>query len=1111
METYLTQISNYLLRQSWQIAILVVVVAAVSWLLRNRSSHIRYLLWLIVLAKCLVPPLTTIPLAILPEESVSEPALMQPTNELIMAAEIVDMIDVESPAHRLAPAPRPSREIAAEGVTRLTIRQWLGAAWIAGVIIFALIAVTRALRTELWLRRQRKLLPARLQGQIEDVFSGLNLKTIPKVWLVESIGQPFVWGLLRGSIYLPIDFVKVNNVEQQRGILGHELSHILRFDAAVNLLQIVAQGVFWFHPFVWWTNKKIRAEREKCCDEITIARLGAKTKEYSKAIVNILISEYKSTRPIPSLAIAGPVKNIEERIKTMLKPGKHFYKRPSLIAATIVLLSALLTVPIGCVLTNRVETQTSIDYNEDPINSLHQASKNGDLEQVKKLIAADADVNARDKRSQSPLHYAASSGHEEIARLLIAHGADVNASMVNDSWTPLLDAANAGHAQVVKVLLENGAKVDVGDSYGYTPLYYAIWSDDEEAVRMLIAAGADVNTCPKGDYHPLFYAVWQSHEGIVKAIIDAGANVNAEYENEDGWTALHYALDETDTDIARLFVGTGVNIPVFHNAVLEGDLEKVRQLVESGTDVDTKDELGWTAAFWALSAGQKEVFAYLLSQGADVSIKTNSSLTLMHQASKAGDTAIIKQLIAKGADVSVKNKGGETPLQCAASQGHMEVVKLLVAKGADVNATSKSGKHAIGDAALAGHENVVKLLIANGAEVNLHAEDRGTALHAAAQGGHSTIIDLLIANGADVNIYSTNGTPLHLAARCRPNVKDEICAEIVEKLLAKGANVNSKNPQQGRTPLHIAATRGRCKAAELLVAAGADVNAQDNLGSTPLGNAKQRGRMEVAELLRRHGATESLYDAAETGNISQVKRLISKGANVNAKTDEWLITPIYLAARGGHEDVCELLIANGAKINIKSGEVSIQNMRDAGLTPLHAACLAGKQEVTKLLLAHGADINAKTKNSTTPLDLARKNDHQDVAELLLKHGAKEGIPLRNRFENARPIPSGTWLEGSFQYRTDEKWFAIDVEENKTYSISYDDEFGTGKYSSDIETYLYKSIVDDLEPKHCLFTARHDVYKQPIKFTSDYNGKLYLRLISDNPQNTTFAIKYEIEE
>ena len=68
METYLTQITDYLLAQSWQIAILVVTVAAATYVLRNKSAHVRYLLWLIVLAKCLVPPLMTVPVAVLPQD-----------------------------------------------------------------------------------------------------------------------------------------------------------------------------------------------------------------------------------------------------------------------------------------------------------------------------------------------------------------------------------------------------------------------------------------------------------------------------------------------------------------------------------------------------------------------------------------------------------------------------------------------------------------------------------------------------------------------------------------------------------------------------------------------------------------------------------------------------------------------------------------------------------------------------------------------------------------------------------------------------------------------------------------------------------------------------------
>ena len=62
----LTHVSDYMLTQSWQIALLTLVVAIAIFALRNKTAHVRYLLWLIVLAKCLVPPLLTVPVAVLP-------------------------------------------------------------------------------------------------------------------------------------------------------------------------------------------------------------------------------------------------------------------------------------------------------------------------------------------------------------------------------------------------------------------------------------------------------------------------------------------------------------------------------------------------------------------------------------------------------------------------------------------------------------------------------------------------------------------------------------------------------------------------------------------------------------------------------------------------------------------------------------------------------------------------------------------------------------------------------------------------------------------------------------------------------------------------------------
>jgi prepilin-type processing-associated H-X9-DG protein len=121
----------------------------------------------------------------------------------------------------------------------------------------------------------------------------------------------------------------------------------------VNLLQILAQAAYWFHPLVWWANRRIRVEREKACDETAIARLQTRPRDYSRAIVEVLLAEHQSCRRIPTLAIAGPVKNIEERIRTMLQPGKRFHRRPSRPAVACALLLAVLIVPTTLALTRR--------------------------------------------------------------------------------------------------------------------------------------------------------------------------------------------------------------------------------------------------------------------------------------------------------------------------------------------------------------------------------------------------------------------------------------------------------------------------------------------------------------------------------------------------------------------------------------------------------------------------------------------------------------------------------------------------------------------------------------------------------------------------------------
>jgi len=592
METYLTQVADYLVRQSWQIAVLVVIVAAATFALRNKSAHVRYLLWLIVLAKCLAPPLLEVPVAVLPEKAPAPAFMPNPIPRTEAPADTPRQLK-----------PLPGIKPVAASRPQLNTRQWLAIGWMIGAAALAGIAAVKAGRTVRWLHRDRKPLPEDVQKGVNSLLSSLNLRKLPKMWLIEGIGQPFVWGIFRGDIYLPASFVRIPDDEHRRHVLGHELSHVMRFDAAVNLIQTIAQAILWFHPFVWWTNKKIRAEREKCCDEMAIARLNARAKDYSRSIVETLVNEYESTRPVPSLAVAGPVKTIEERIKTVMKPGRRFHKRPSLITLTFVLLLALTTVPTAFVLIARAEDKPSIQK-EDTEEYVVTETEARMIKQARKRISqGGVDLNEGDNWGYTPLHWACMNGYKELARLLIDNGADINSKNII-GLTPLHIAAGRGHAHVVTLLVANNADINARDNQSATPLWYAkngvvfsfsslgklnkkaksIWNPDNpgckeatellqehgaieqapivtlheaardglvEQAKSLIAKGADVNAMDdRLAATPLHLAVYFANTDMVKLLIANGADVNA--KNKWNRTPLHIAIDKKYMDYVEL-------------------------------------------------------------------------------------------------------------------------------------------------------------------------------------------------------------------------------------------------------------------------------------------------------------------------------------------------------------------------------------------------------------------------------------------------------------------------------------------------------------------------------------------------------------------------------
>jgi beta-lactamase regulating signal transducer with metallopeptidase domain len=147
---------------------------------------------------------------------------------------------------------------------------------------------------------------------------------------------PAVIGWFRPVVFLPISVVTGLSEEQLHAVIAHELAHIKRFDAFVNVFQVAVETLLFYHPAVWWLNKRIRADREHCCDETAVSVCGNAV-EYARALT--LMEEWRSA---PVLAMAANHGPLTERIVRVLGLKFGTGIRPVGIMGSVLCLTAAL-------------------------------------------------------------------------------------------------------------------------------------------------------------------------------------------------------------------------------------------------------------------------------------------------------------------------------------------------------------------------------------------------------------------------------------------------------------------------------------------------------------------------------------------------------------------------------------------------------------------------------------------------------------------------------------------------------------------------------------------------------------------------------------------------
>ena len=175
-----------------------------------------------------------------------------------------------------------------------------------------------------------------------------------------------------------------------------------------------------------------------------------------------------------------------------------------------------------------VGSSSVADYEKFQQNNeqLLEAAKNGQLSEVRRLLAEGANANYRDRYGVGPLQAAAGRGGLEMVKALLLAGADAK-SLALDGCTPLHVAAGRGHFEVAKLLIEGNADVCAVDKDGETPLHVAARSKAPKDrvlanVALLLAKGAYVNARDKHGQTPLHEAAEFGHPDVLEFLEEHG-------------------------------------------------------------------------------------------------------------------------------------------------------------------------------------------------------------------------------------------------------------------------------------------------------------------------------------------------------------------------------------------------------------------------------------------------------------------------------------------------------------------------------------------------------------------------------------------------------------
>ncbi len=455
---------------------------------------------------------------------------------------------------------------------------------------------------------------------------------------------------------------------------------------------------------------------------------------------------------------------------------------------------------------------------------------------------------------------------------------------------------------------------------------------------------------------PIADAAQRGDLEAVRTLVRSGSDVNE--AQGDGMTALHWAADRGDVELARVLLFAGAN-------------------PEAGTRIGR-----YTPLHLAARQGRHDVALLLLEEGADPMARTtNSGVTPLHLAAAAGDASVLATMLEHGGDPSVKEGAwGQTPLIFAASNNRVDAIRVLLGAGADPNEAARSVDVKEWDAA-----------------------DRAASAR--------------LTEALDAFRDQEGGGPDWTPTPAQVQAAVELSREVQRKW----PNVEP----EGDAAAEDAAAEEETEVAEEADSAETEDEAEEE--------PEEERTLSYAEQVDRWGGLTPLLHAVRQGHVEAALALLEGGADINGTSGD-LTSPLLMATINGQWDLARVLLERGADPNHTSV---------AGATPLYTvlereweprASYAHpvehrRQETTHIemmraLLEAGADPNARLNRhlwymeftfsvlggsgiyvkGATPFWRAAYALDVDAMRLLMEYGADPDIATMKAPERRRRAP-----------------------------------------------------------------------------------------------------------